>query len=142
MGYLHNLLVEDSCHIVIGPNNLDRNPNYDYGNANQSKNAVVFRNCEDCTISGLHLSNVHSTPAALFLDRCRRINLSTCSVLDSDGPGMLLRDVRKSLVTNCLIRDDRPTSVKAVSLRIEGGDDNTFANNVFAQGSETVKPPL
>ncbi|MGH7959651.1 MAG: hypothetical protein ACREH8_21935 [Opitutaceae bacterium] len=29
MGFAHDLLVEDSSNVVVGPNNLDRNPRYE-----------------------------------------------------------------------------------------------------------------
>ncbi len=135
MGYLHNLLVENCAHVVIGPNNLDRNPSYDYGNAAQSHNAVIFRDCQDCTISGLHVSHVQNNPAAVLLERCRRFNIASCTILDSDGPGLLLREVSHSLIHGCLVRDDRKDRKLAVSLRIEGGHDNTLANNVFEHGA-------
>ncbi len=142
MGYDHNLLVEDSSNIVVGPNNLDRNPSYNYGNAAQSKNRVVFRNCDDCTINGLHVSNVHASPAAIEFDSCRRCNVNSCSILDCDGPGLLLRNVSQSLITGCLVRDDRSTRKQSPSLRIEGGQDNTLSNNVLSHGSETIPEAL
>ncbi|MCH7726044.1 MAG: right-handed parallel beta-helix repeat-containing protein, partial [Planctomycetes bacterium] len=40
-GYEHNLLVEDSSNVVIGPNNLDRNPRYNYGNTRDANNSIV-----------------------------------------------------------------------------------------------------
>jgi hypothetical protein len=56
-GYQHNLLVEDSQQIVVGPNAMDRNPAYGEGGA-RSRNTVLFRNCADCTLTGLHLTRV------------------------------------------------------------------------------------
>jgi Right handed beta helix region len=138
MGYEHNLLVEDCNHIVVGPNNLDRNPRYDYGNAAKSKNAIVFRNSDDCTIQGLHVTNVHDSAAGLELDRCRRFNVNSCTILDCDGPGLLLRSVSQSLITGCLIRDDRDSRTSGPSLRIETSQDNTLSNNVLSHGSETL----
>ncbi len=138
MGYEHNLLVENCSNIVVGTNSLDRNPRYDYGNAGQSKNGVVFRDCDDCTITGLHVSNVHNDSAAVTIDRCRRFNISTCTILDCDGPGLLLRNVSQSLITGCLIRDDRNTQEKSVSIRIEGGKGNRLSNNELSNGSESA----
>ncbi len=93
MGYEHNLLVESSSNIVVGPNNLDRNPAYTHGNAERCKNTVIFRDCQDCTIQGLHLTNVYHCPAAMHLERCRRMNISGCSILDCDGIGLWLQEV-------------------------------------------------
>src|SRR5207248_2654433 len=58
-GFAHNLLVEGSHSVVVGPNNFDRNPHYDrYGESREAKNRLVFRDCEDCTLAGLHVTNV------------------------------------------------------------------------------------
>ena len=114
-GYRHNLLVEDCSNIVVGPNNFDRNPRYDYGNTQEANNGLVIRRSVDCTLTGLHISNVWREPAGLVLDDCDRINLTGSTILDCDNCGLLLRKVRNSRVSNCLIRDDRPnTSSNAV----------------------------
>ena len=52
MGYTHNLLIEDCSNIVIGTNNFDRNPRYDYGDSLDARNSLVVRNSEDCTLVG------------------------------------------------------------------------------------------
>ena len=126
-GFQHNLLVEDCSNIVVGPNSLDRNPRYNYGNSLSSSNSVVFRNCVDCTVTGLHLTNVHG-PAGLLLDHCIRFNVTGCTILDCDNVGMLVKQTALSRVSDCLIRDDRPES-KSVSLRVVGGNGNLFADN-------------
>jgi len=136
MGYSHNLLVENSRSVVVGANNFDRNPAYAYGDATETANAIAFRNCDDCTLIGLQLTGVHAAPAAVLIDQCRRFNISACTILDSDGPGLMLRDVSHSLITGCLIRDDRDDAHSAISVRVEGGSGNTFANNAFANQTE------
>jgi hypothetical protein len=55
-------------------------------------------------------------------------------ILDSDGAGFLMQNTRHSLVTSCLIADRRQDRQPAPSLRIEGGEDNSFANNKLAHG--------
>jgi len=50
-GYEHNLLIEDSHHVLVGANMLERNPLYGY--TSEGKDNVVLRNCRDCTIQGL-----------------------------------------------------------------------------------------
>jgi hypothetical protein len=107
-GYTYNLLVEDCTNLVIGPNNFDRNPRYDYGNTQDANNPLVLRNVSDCTIIGLHVTNVWRSPAGLLIEHSRRINLTNCTILDCDGVGLLLRDVSDSRISGCLIRDDRP----------------------------------
>ena len=117
MGFEHNLLVENSSHIVVGPNNFDRNPRYAYGRSLEAKNQLVFRDSRDCTLTGLHVTLVQNSPAAISFDTCERFHISGITILDS-SPAMLLRNVRRSRFANIFA----PGS----SIRIEGGKDNSF----------------
>jgi hypothetical protein len=130
MGYTQNLLVEDCSNIVIGPNNFDRNPRYDYGDCLDARNSLVIRNCEDCTLSALHVTNVWREPAGLLIENCRRMNVTGCTILDCDNVGLLLRDVADSRVSDCLIRDDRPDA-KSTPLVLAGGKGNMIVNNLL-----------
>ena len=67
--------------------------------------------------------------AALLVERCRRLHVTNCTILDSDNVGLLLKDVRDSRVADCLIRDDRPERKAAPSLRMVGGSGNVVVNN-------------
>jgi polygalacturonase len=139
MGYTHNLLVEDCASVVVGPNNLDRNPRYAYGNTREANNSLVFRNCDDCTLTGLHVTGVWRDPAAVLVEDCRRLNLTGCTILDCDHVGLLLRNVSDSRVSGCLIRDDRPGRQPGRSLVVSGGRGNVIIDNVLANGHE-VEP--
>lgn len=138
VGYEHDLLVENSSNVVVGPNSFDRNPPYYRGEAAAAKGGLVFNGCKDCTLSGLHVNGVRSKPAAVMLENCTGFNVNACTILDSDGVGLLLRNVTGSLVSGCLIRDSRAERAPAASLRVEGGKDNVIANNLLAHGTETV----
>jgi len=124
MGFDHNLLVEKCHSVVVGPNNFERNPRYAYSDSTESVNDVIFRDCEDCTITGLHITNVHAA-AAMTVEGCRRMNISNCTILDCDNVGLSLIDLVNSRVNGFLIRDDRPDS-QSVPVRIEGGSGNTI----------------
>ena len=135
-GYKHNILFESCSNIVMGANNLDRNPRYDYGNTADANNSVVMRDCDDCTISGLHVTNVWRAPAAVTLENCRRINLSDCTILDCDNLGLLLKNVVNSRIAGCIIRDDRKKtsgdgeeSKVTKTIRVEGGKGLLISNN-------------
>ena len=138
-GYTHNLLVEDCTNIVIGPNNFDRNPRYDYGNTQDANNPLVLRRCADCTLTGLHITSVWRNPAGLLIEDGRRINLTNCTILDCDGVGLLLRNVSQSRVSGCLIRDDRPGHGDSVPLKLVGGTGNLVAGNLV-RGRIAVDP--
>lgn len=109
-GYRHNLLIEDCSNIVVGPNNFDRNPRYSGRNEAEPTNSLLITNSDDCTFSGLHITNVRQSPAALTFQNCSRINVHGCTILDSDNVGLLIENVRDSRISDCLIRDDRPES--------------------------------
>jgi len=136
MGYDHHLLVENSSNIVVGPNALDRNPRYAYGDSLQATNDLVFRNCSDCTLQGLHVNGVHKAPAGVAVENGRRLNITGCSILDCEGVGLLLTNLTQSRVSDCLVRDDRKTDRRAVSLKVVGGKDNMIVNNLLSAPAE------
>jgi hypothetical protein len=136
MGYEHNLRVEHSEHVVVGPNDFQRNPRYDYGDATTTKNAIVFRDCADCTLTGLHVHNVRGLPAAVVLEHCSRFNVAGCTILDCEGVGLWLKDVTDSRVSDCLIRNDLPGKKTWKAAVVENGGGNLFADNVFAGGAD------
>jgi hypothetical protein len=58
------------------------------------------------------------------------MNITNCTILDCDNAGLLLKDVTKSRVSDCLIRDDRP-GAKSTSLALTGGTGNMIVNNLL-----------
>ncbi len=131
MGYEYDLRVEDCEHIVVGPNDFQRNPRYDYGNATTTKNAILFRNCKDCTLTGMHVQGIHGVPAAVFLEKCDRFNVTGCTILDCEGIALKWKDMTNSRLSDCLIRNDLPEKNKAKLLVVEGGSGNQFADNMI-----------
>ncbi len=126
-----NILAEHSTAVIIGPNNLDRNPRYAREEA-EATDAVILRDCTDCTLSGLQLRGGRRAEAGIVLERCDRISLTGGTILDCDGTAILLRDVTRSQVSGCLVRDDRPDAA-SLSVRVEGGGENTIVGNVLGQ---------
>lgn len=122
-GFDHDLLVENSNQIAVTGNVFDRNPRYELFQKEKPKQGLVFRDSADCTLSGIHINGVREHEAALHVKDCRRFLITGCSVLDSDGTGILLENVRQSRIAACLIADDRKKDgFKAVEVR--GGDGN------------------
>ena len=136
LGYAQNLLVEKSSNIVVGPNVLSRNPGQTYGNCLEASNALVFRDCCDCTINGLHVNHVYKAEAGLTLDNCRRFNVTGCTVLDCEGVGLLARNLSASRISDCLISNTRQEAKPPVSLRLAGGGGNMIVNNLFGNPYE------
>src|SRR5205814_5383570 len=55
-GFKHDLLIEDSTNVVVGPNNLDRDPRYSAEDRGRANHGVVVRNFADNTLTGLHIN--------------------------------------------------------------------------------------
>ncbi len=140
-GYEHDLLVTNCSNIAVGSNTFDRNPPYYRGKAEAAKGGIVFRNSRDITLTGMHIDGVRRHPAAVIIEDGDTFNISGCTILDSDGAGLLLKNTSNSLITGCIIADRRVDRAPAPSIRMEGGKDNTLANNKLAQESETVPSP-
>jgi hypothetical protein len=135
MGFDHNLVVEDSSNIIVGPNNMDRNPRYAHSRAETSTGSVIFRRTRDSTISGLHINGNWHDPAALAFEDCSRINITGLTILDSDNINLLFKDVTNSRISGCLIRDDRPDA-KSISLKTIGGKGNQISENLLGRPAQ------
>jgi hypothetical protein len=127
--------VEDSSNVIVGPNNMDRNPRYEYTRTS-ARGGAAFLRSRDCTITGLQLNGVRHQPAALLFEKCNRFNIADCSVLDSDGIGIRLQDSTLCRVTNAVVRDDREAANTAPSLVVAGGSKNHISGNSFDRAAQ------
>ena len=126
-GVQHDLRIVESSNIVVGPNVLDRNPLYkDDKSAN---GGVLLKNCQDMTISGLHVTQVRRLPAGLVLEKCRRVNLTGCTILDCDNAGILLKEVSDSRISDCLIRNDQSSDLPWTAVKMEASSGNMVLDN-------------
>lgn len=126
-GFEHNLLVEGSSNIVVGPNLFDRNPDYQ---PRGSRNSLLFVDSTDSTLTGLHINGVQSAEAALTLRRCQRFNLTNSMILNSDNIGLLLDDVQHVRVSDNLIRGGSESG-QAIALRLTKGSGNMIVDNLL-----------
>jgi parallel beta-helix repeat protein len=136
-GFQHDLIVKASENIVVTGNNFDRNPRYLVnGFDNAEHNGLVFENCADSAITGNVISGVWKKRAAVELAGCNRMNIANNTILDSDGIGLLLQNVSRSIISDNLIRDDREGEKrsKEPSLKIIGGSDNLIGSNLLGNG--------
>jgi len=128
-GSVHNLLAENCSQLVLSGNLLDRNP--DYG-PQTTGDDLCFVDCRDCTLSGLQIFATAHPEGALILKNCRRFNITGCTILDCNACGILLDQVQSVRIADCLVRDDRPESKEAISLKLVAGQDNMIVNNLFS----------
>lgn len=138
-GYTHDVLVEGSSSVTIGPNVFDRNPRYHYGDGATANRGLVFRDCDQITLTGLQINNVWRKEGGLVLKRCRNFNLSGCTILDCDGCGILMDDVQNTIVSGCTVRDTREESTEATAVVVKRGKDNFITNN-FLTGRFQIAP--
>ena len=139
MGYEYNLRAVGCEQLVVGPNAFERNPAYNYGTSNTTRNALRFDHCRDCTLTGLHIQGVQGADAGLLLADCERVNVTGCTMLDCEGVALLLRNPKHCRVSDCLIRHDGPTKKESATLVVEGGAGNLFADNLL--GTPAIVPP-
>ncbi len=126
-GYRHNVLVEGSSRIVMGPNLFDRSPAY---GATDSRDALEFTDTTDSTITGVHIEDVAEAAAALTLRRCRRVNITGATVLRGATAGILLEDVEGVRVSDCILESLRPGPRVPPALRLTGGRGNMILHNL------------
>lgn len=127
-GFQHNMLLEGCSNIAIGANVFDFNANYQ--RTEIAKNSLRISDCEDCTISGLQITNVQDS-AGLLVEDSRRMNISNCNILDCDHAGLILRRVTNSIVSGCLIKNDRQPS-GFTPIQTDGSKDNLIGNNLLS----------
>jgi len=130
LGAEHDVLVEDSSHVVVGANNLTLSSRYEKS-FSQVCGGVMFKNSRDCTITGLHINGVRHLLSAIRLEGCERMNVTDASILDCDGAGVELVNTRMSQVRGCIIRDDRDAPNAAPAVLVSGGADNIIAGNLL-----------
>ena len=132
-GFQRDLILENSSHIVVTGNNFDRNPRYIVnGFQSAEHNGVSIRNCSEITMNANSISGALQSNAALEVMDSRRIVITNNNILDFDGTGLLLSNVRDSIVSANLIRDDRPSEPtnQSSGLQIEGGTGNLIIGNL------------
>jgi hypothetical protein len=141
-GFEHDLLVEHSQAVVVGPNDFDRNPRYVVnGNWAKDRNGLVFKDSADCKLNGVLVKGVWEKEAAVLLENCDRFTLADCSILDCDNIGLWMKNCTRTVVSGCVIRDDREGASRkgTLALKMEGGKDNWVKGNVLAYGTEASK---
>lgn len=127
----YDLRVVDSSNVVVGVNVLDRNPAYASGEKS-ANGGVLFQDCRDMTLSGLHVVGVRRLPAGVVLENCRRVNLTGCTILDCDNAGILLKGVADSRVWGCLIRNDESAGQPWTAVKTGPGNTNLILDDAPA----------
>lgn len=132
-GFQRDLILENSSHIVVTGNNFDRNPRYVVnGFQGAEHNGITIRKCAEVTVNANSISGALQSDAAFEIVDSSRLVITNNSILDCDGNGLLLSNVRDSIVSGNLIRDDRQSESAhhPAGLRIDGGTGNLISGNL------------
>lgn len=124
-GFEHNLLAENCSQLVIGTNLFDRNPDYKEAT---SQNGIELRECRDCTLTGLHMHDVHAPQAALTLNRCSWCNITNCLITDSGETPVELIKCDNCRLSGCLFRGPNDSNF-AKRVRVTGGANNVISDD-------------
>jgi hypothetical protein len=124
-GFAHDIHIEKSTKVLIGANILDRNPAY---RPDDSPNGILIEDSADCQLNGVLVSNTLSADAGIVLRRCKRFNVTNCSILDCAHGGLLLDDVEATRVSGCLIAS---AASAFVPLRLTRGRNNMLVSNLL-----------
>lgn len=135
-GYDRDLLVDNCSNIIVANNVFDRNPHY---RETDSRRGLLFRNSTDCILNGLQILHPMQKEGGLVLEQCERINITGCSIADSDGCGILLADVKHIRISDCLITDIRPGTGKPAAIRLLSGMENMIEGNMLHSNMEITE---
>jgi hypothetical protein len=135
-GYAHDLLIEGSSSIVIGPNVFDRNPRYHYADGASANRGLVFRDCDNVILTGLQINDVWRKEGGLVLERCQHFNITSCAIVNCDNCGILMDDVQDTIISNCVVRDNRIRADETTAIIVKTGKGNFITNNIFAGRAE------
>lgn len=144
-GHVRSLLIDASRNIVCGANCLSHNPDY------QEKELCIgvrIVDSRDCTFQGAVLQDCqagqHTVAGArpvirhglLEIERCQRINVSGCQILDASPHGVDVRESRQVLISGCTIVDSRSEKRMESAIRWQGtGEDNLATGNHLGAGT-------
>lgn len=115
-GHHRNILIEKSRNIVIGPNCMGHNPDYQ---KNELATGIRIEETENCNITGLLIEDAEAgrhtvantvqieRDALLELVRCRRVNVTGCQILDPTPVGIFADDCSETSINHCTVLDDR-----------------------------------
>ncbi len=133
-GFDQDLLAENCEHLVISNNNFDRNPRYAVnGFKDAENNGIRLIHCTDSSLTGNVISGVWRQRAAVDVLGGNRLMIAQNHILDSDGVGLRLEELRNSLVSQNLIRDDRSEEKrsKQPSMIVIKGNGNQISANLL-----------
>ena len=130
-GHDRTMRIEQSDLIVVGPNCIDRNPEYRV----DSGDGIVFDRCVGCSMSGVVMNGARpSGPeprAAVEVLKSRQVSITNCQILDCRPRGVCLEDSANCVVSGCTILAEREAERPAEPIRVSGGGGHLVQSNII-----------
>jgi len=137
-GRNRNLLVEGSRNVVVSGNSFDHNPDY---HPEELCTGIRVVDTEAFNMSGTDIQDAQEgdgtagREALVEIERCRRVTLTGCQIVNGTPCGILIRGSSDVVVTGCSVLETREAKAMDVALRWEGeGTGNLLANNRIGVG--------
>ena len=94
------------------------------------KNAILIRDSQDIVFNANLLSNTRDSSAGLAVENCNRVNITNNSIVDCDGPEILLKNTTHSRVSDCLLSESRADQPAQANIQTIGGSRLQLADNL------------
>lgn len=150
-GHSRNLLLENCRNIAVGSNVFDHNPDY---NTAELCTGIRLVESVDCSLNGLTIQDSQagkhtvkdagpqSRDALIEIERCRRIGLVGCQIIDGAPYGVIVRDSSEVLIQGCQILEGRPSSLMTSAIRWLGdGIGNLISGCRLHGGDRAIDAP-
>jgi len=131
-GYARNIAIEGSQDVVVASNTLGRSARYSTRGRPIETNAVLIRNSKDVIFNANVLSQTRGTAAGLSVIGSKRVNITNSTIVDCDGPEVLLEDASMVRISDCILNDARND---APNIKQTGGSRNQVVDNLRDQDS-------
>ena len=133
-GHDRTLRVEQCECIAVGPNIIDRNPDYRV----EAGDGIVFDRSVGCTVTGVIVQGARpageDAMAAVEVVGSSDINVTGCQVLDPTPRGICIQDSIRCRVSDCTVVDRREPRLMEDAIRVDGGRSNMIESNLLGEG--------
>ena len=113
--------------MVVSSNALGRSPRYSTRGRPIETNAVLIRDSKDVIFNANVLSQTRGAPAGLSVMASKRVNITNSTLVDCDGPEILLEDVSLVRISDCILNDARKD---APNIKQSGGSRIQVVDNL------------
>ncbi len=105
-GYTCDLRMNDCKDVILASNVFDRNPRYHYSDGSQATLGLLIEDCQDCVLNANMITGTNHEIAAVQMRNCDRMNVTNNTILEYGRCGLLLENVTRSRVSDCLFGSD------------------------------------